>query len=92
MHIYWRPVKSDLCGVDAGSVITSGSGQRVQFQEIASCFRERNFGVKGLRKKRSIYSPYTPIDDMNCLLTGEVPELLRIPVYIEPCIKHRIFA
>ncbi len=35
------PVKSDLRGVDTGSVVTSGSGQCVQCQEM-------NSGIKGL--------------------------------------------
>ncbi len=30
------PVKSDLCGVDIESVVTSGSRQRVQYQEMAA--------------------------------------------------------
>ncbi len=34
--VHTSPVNSDLRGVDAGSVVTSGSGQRVQCQEMAA--------------------------------------------------------
>ncbi len=44
-------MKSDICGVDAGSGVTSGKGKRVQSMTGNGCFQEMNFGVKGLIKE-----------------------------------------
>ncbi len=52
------PAKSDLRGVDAGSAVTTESGQRL---EVASCFQEINFEVKGLNYVHAVICLAPPL-------------------------------